>query len=210
MEEAEASGGVSLANPSLFTCDEQVREMLLPIPFPLHLPIPHMSLLDPRPAGSTWIPPVTGPTHALEKENRKGQKKRDGSHQAHKCRASMRAAGTSVAGAEPSVPQITQVHCACSFGGFVLPQVTVGCTTLDVLRHLSSEETARAIKGKSIDRMSRLAIHLLGQRSFYPLFPPALGTCLDTSLAPQALHIPLTPHLLILPSDLAAFAKVWS
>lgn len=90
----------------------------------------------------------------------------------------------------------------------VLPQVTVACTTMDVLRHLSSEEAARAVRGRSIDRMSRLALHLLGQRSFYPLFPPAPGACLDTSLAPQALQIPLMPHLLFLPSDLAAFAKV--
>lgn len=31
---------------------------------------------------------------------------------------------------------------------------------------------------------SRLAAHLVGQRSFYPLTPAAVGTCLDSSLAP--------------------------
>ena len=60
--------------------------------------------------------------------------------------------------------------------------------------------------------MGRLAGHVIGQRSFYPLFPPAPGACLDTQVAeryPQALDMGAvgTPDLLLLPSDLNPFAK---
>lgn len=91
--------------------------------------------------------------------------------------------------------------------------LTVGATSVDVLKHLSAAETSRE-NDKRTDRMvrapaaaqaspltgapavsltvlccvvfvvqSRLAAHLVGQRSFYPLTPPAPGTCLDSSLA---------------------------
>jgi DNA polymerase alpha subunit B len=58
--------------------------------------------------------------------------------------------------------------------------VRITACTQDVLRHLSAAEAARepasgaagAGAGPS-DRMSRLAAHLPGQRSAYPLFPPA-------------------------------------
>ena len=44
-------------------------------------------------------------------------------------------------------------------------------------------------------------------RSFYPLYPPALGACLDTSLG-AALLMLVTPDVLLLPSNLAPFAKL--
>ena len=56
--------------------------------------------------------------------------------------------------------------------------------------------------------MLRLASHLIAQRSFFPLFPPPLGACLDLTVAPRALDLPVLPHLLLLPSDLVPFAKV--
>jgi DNA polymerase alpha subunit B len=43
-------------------------------------------------------------------------------------------------------------------------------------------------------------------RSFYPLFPAAPGACLDTT-ADAALALASLPDLLLLPSDLAPFAK---
>lgn len=43
--------------------------------------------------------------------------------------------------------------------------------------------------------------------SYYPLYPPALGTYLDSSLG-AALELPCTPDVLLLPSDLAPFAKL--
>lgn len=43
--------------------------------------------------------------------------------------------------------------------------------------------------------------------SFYPMFPPAVGALLDSSLAGK-LHLPISPHILLLPSDLNPFAKL--
>ena len=43
--------------------------------------------------------------------------------------------------------------------------------------------------------------------SYYPLFPPAVGMMLDTTLA-QRLQLPATPDVLVLPSDLNSFAKL--
>lgn len=44
------------------------------------------------------------------------------------------------------------------------------------------------------------------RRRFYPLYPPPLGTCLDLT-GDAALQLHTLPHLLLLPSDLAPFAK---
>lgn len=46
-----------------------------------------------------------------------------------------------------------------------------------------------------------------GGCSFYPLYPPALGTFLDSSLG-DALKMGITSDVLLLPSDLAPFAKL--
>ena len=43
--------------------------------------------------------------------------------------------------------------------------------------------------------------------SYFPLYPPPLGAMLDTSLGAE-LDLPCTPDILILPSDLAPFAKL--
>ncbi|XP_024523310.1 DNA polymerase alpha subunit B isoform X1 [Selaginella moellendorffii] len=90
---------------------------------------------------------------------------------------------------------------------FRLDEVSIGCCTTDILRHLSSEEAARNPPGTSSDRMSRLGAQLVGQRSFYPLFPPALGTCLDLAVNPSALDLPCTPDIIVLSSDLVPFVK---
>ncbi|ONI30147.1 hypothetical protein PRUPE_1G233700 [Prunus persica] len=88
-------------------------------------------------------------------------------------------------------------------------QVKIGCCSVDILKHLSGEEISRNPKdGKLSDRMSRLANHIISQRSFYPLYPPAEGIPLDFSLAPEALNISLIPDILILPSDMKHFVKV--
>ncbi|CAI7908078.1 unnamed protein product, partial [Closterium sp. NIES-54] len=88
-------------------------------------------------------------------------------------------------------------------------QIGIACSSTDILRHLSKEEIARVAPGDSAtsDRMSRLAAHVIGQRSFYPLFPPPPTTCLDLSCCPQALDLLFAPHLLFLPSDLVPFVK---
>jgi len=44
-------------------------------------------------------------------------------------------------------------------------QVKVGCCTVDILKQISGEEISRtAADGKPIDRMSRLANHILNQQ----------------------------------------------
>ncbi|KAL5552508.1 hypothetical protein UlMin_039909 [Ulmus minor] len=93
-------------------------------------------------------------------------------------------------------------------GIFEANQVKIGCCSADILKHLSGEEISRHPKdGAPIDRMANLASHILGQRSFYPLYPPADGIPLDFSIAPEALQISLNLDILILPSDMRFFAK---
>ncbi|KAJ3061408.1 DNA-directed DNA polymerase alpha subunit pol12, partial [Quaeritorhiza haematococci] len=66
---------------------------------------------------------------------------------------------------------------------FTVNEVVFAVSTMDVLMHLGGEETARfpmnpvtglggGVTGGK-DRISRLFRHVLEQRSFYPLFPPA-------------------------------------
>lgn len=113
-------------------------------------------------------------------------------------------------------PRSATVVCAPNPGTFTVNGVRITACTQDVLRHLSAAEAARepaagpagSGAGPS-DRMSRLAAHLPGQRSAYPLFPPAVGVCLDAALASH-LAMDTTPDLLLLPSDLNPFAKVVS
>ena len=85
--------------------------------------------------------------------------------------------------------------------------LTVAATSHDVLRHLSGSELFRA--AQQTDRMSRLASHVLLQRTFYPLHPPVRGACLDHGLAldKDAIFLPSTPDVLVLPSDLNPFAR---
>ncbi|KAK2636699.1 hypothetical protein Ddye_031491 [Dipteronia dyeriana] len=97
-------------------------------------------------------------------------------------------------------------------GMFDANQVKVGCCTVDLLKQLSGEELSRNPKDGTApsDRMSRLANHILSQRSFYPLYPPAEGIPLDFSLAPEALTISSIPDIIVLPSDMKYFIKVLS
>ena len=77
--------------------------------------------------------------------------------------------------------------CACSVG----MQALVVCSEKGILRASASfTTTACALPC-----------------SFYPLNPPAAGAMLDSSHADK-LHLPITPDILLLPSDLNAFAKL--
>ncbi|KMZ72762.1 DNA polymerase alpha subunit B [Zostera marina] len=101
--------------------------------------------------------------------------------------------------------QITCLSNPCIFSA---NEIMFGCTSTDIMKHLSSEEISRIPSNSpSRDRMSRLATHVLNQHSFYPLYPPSTAVPLDLSLAPKALEIPSVPDILLLPSDLAPFAK---
>ncbi|KAH7857898.1 hypothetical protein Vadar_017717 [Vaccinium darrowii] len=103
-----------------------------------------------------------------------------------------------------------KITCLSNPGIFSANEIKIGCCTVDILKQLSGEEISRNPLGGSKQRMSRLANHLLSQRSFYPLYPPMEGTPLDFSLAPEALQISHVPDILILSSDLAHFVKVLS
>ena len=74
----------------------------------------------------------------------------------------------------------------------------------------------QAVMGmKFCSRLCRMGVHheplTRGDTgcSYYPLYPPAPGSLLDTSLADH-LQLPLTPDILLLPSDLNPFAKLLS
>jgi len=88
-----------------------------------------------------------------------------------------------------------------------LGPLSLAATSADVLKALSGAEAARGAPPGE-DRLARLAAHLVGQRSFFPLYPPPPGSMMDTKRAQVGLALPSAPHLLLLPSDLAPFAKL--
>ncbi|KAG0455008.1 hypothetical protein HPP92_024300 [Vanilla planifolia] len=110
------------------------------------------------------------------------------------------------------ISDITQHQISCLGNPclFSSNEILVGCSTVDILKHLSSEEISRGSVDATADRIGRLAMHLLSQHNYYPLYPPSMGVPLDLSLAPEALDISSIPELLLLPSDLAPFVKVLS
>ncbi|DBB04040.1 TPA: DNA polymerase alpha subunit B [Trebouxia sp. C0004] len=91
-------------------------------------------------------------------------------------------------------------------GTFACNEVEVGVVTSDVVKYLSGQEVQRGPQG---DRLPSFAAHLLGQQSYYPMYPPAPGSLLDCSQASN-LQLPVTPDVLLLPSDLNPFAKLVS
>jgi len=97
-----------------------------------------------------------------------------------------------------------RVHCVSNPCTLRINDVTIGVTSSDVLFHISSDETNANLPPGS--RLARIAEHLLHQRSYYPLFPPAKGACLDLARYKEW-EMPCRPDILIVPSRLATFAK---
>ncbi|XP_034942481.1 DNA polymerase alpha subunit B isoform X2 [Chelonus insularis] len=81
----------------------------------------------------------------------------------------------------------------------------IGATSVDIIRHLSSEEISRNMR----DKLGRLAEHLLLQSSFYPLHPPSPEVPLDTLLWADCSMMDTQPHILLVPSAMQHFHK-WS
>ncbi|ELU04244.1 hypothetical protein CAPTEDRAFT_95153, partial [Capitella teleta] len=81
--------------------------------------------------------------------------------------------------------------------------VIIGITSTDILFHLGAEEISMPPGGA--DRLSRLANHVITQRSYYPLYPPSEDVSIDYEHWEAHSKLPTTPHLLILPSDLRYF-----
>lgn len=83
--------------------------------------------------------------------------------------------------------------------------IIFGITATDVLMHIGREEVCNPPQGH--DRLGRLASHLLNQRSMYPLYPPPEDLNVDLEMWDDHTHLPVTPHILILPSDFRYFLK---
>lgn len=88
-----------------------------------------------------------------------------------------------------------------SFGGaceLALPSSRIACSSSWMLLCLSYELWSH---GTNSQRCCSVACR------FYPLYPGPLGTCLDLT-GDAALELQQLPDLMLLPSDLAPFAKV--
>ena len=97
-----------------------------------------------------------------------------------------------------------RVHCVSNPCTLRINDVTVGVTSTDVLFHISSDECNANLPPGT--RLSRIAQHLVQQRSYYPLFPAAKGASLDLSRM-KDWEMPVQPDILIVPSKLNSFAR---
>ncbi|XP_066466347.1 DNA polymerase alpha subunit B [Tiliqua scincoides] len=83
--------------------------------------------------------------------------------------------------------------------------VIFGLTSVDLLFHMGAEEISSS--SSVLDRFSRILKHVLTQRSYYPLYPPAEEMNIDYENFYQHTPLPVTPDVLITPSDLRYFIK---
>ncbi|KAI9009826.1 DNA polymerase alpha/epsilon subunit B-domain-containing protein, partial [Gaertneriomyces semiglobifer] len=105
---------------------------------------------------------------------------------------------------------------------FTINEVVFACCSMDVLWHMCGQEIWKLSPNNgqpavqphgattfemSTNRLTRFVQHMFRQRTFYPLFPPALDdACLDLSHA-GALELQATPDVLIMPSRLQQFIR---
>lgn len=82
--------------------------------------------------------------------------------------------------------------------------VTFGLTSTDILFHMGAEEISC---GTGSDRFSRILKHMLTQRSYYPMYPPAEEVNVDYEKFQSFGQMPLTPDVLIVPSEMRYFVK---
>jgi DNA polymerase alpha subunit B len=82
--------------------------------------------------------------------------------------------------------------------------VRFGLSTADIVRHLAAEELAPRT---AEDRIGRLLRHVIGQQSFYPLYPAHSEVPLHLSQYARCMF-EQAPHVLVFASQLAHFAKV--
>ncbi|GAX21359.1 DNA polymerase alpha subunit B [Fistulifera solaris] len=98
-----------------------------------------------------------------------------------------------------------RVHCVPNPCTLQINEVVIGITSTDVLFHMSADETNANLPPGS--RLARISQHLLQQRSYYPLFPPAPGMNMDYQYM-EYWSMPCQPDLLLLPSKLACFSRI--
>ncbi|XP_072251709.1 DNA polymerase alpha subunit B [Leuresthes tenuis] len=97
--------------------------------------------------------------------------------------------------------RVTLVPDPCTL---LIDGVTFGLTSTDILFHMGAEEISC---GTGSDRFSRILKHMLTQRSYYPLYPPAEEVNMDYEKFQSFGQMPLTPDVLIIPSELRYFVK---
>uniref|UniRef100_A0A672J2A9 DNA polymerase alpha subunit B n=1 Tax=Salarias fasciatus TaxID=181472 RepID=A0A672J2A9_SALFA len=97
--------------------------------------------------------------------------------------------------------RVTLVPDPCTL---LIDGVTFGLTSTDILFHMGAEEISC---GTGSDRFSRILKHMLTQRSYYPLYPPVEEVNMDYEKFQSFGQMPLTPDVLIVPSELRYFAK---
>uniref|UniRef100_A0A8C0G2D9 DNA polymerase alpha subunit B n=1 Tax=Chelonoidis abingdonii TaxID=106734 RepID=A0A8C0G2D9_CHEAB len=83
--------------------------------------------------------------------------------------------------------------------------VIFGLTSTDLLFHMGTEEISSS-SGVS-DRFTRILNHVLTQRSYYPLYPPSEEMNVDYENFYNYIPLPVTPDVLIVPSELRYFVK---
>ncbi|XP_040977879.1 DNA polymerase alpha subunit B isoform X1 [Aquila chrysaetos chrysaetos] len=83
--------------------------------------------------------------------------------------------------------------------------VVFGLTSTDLLFHMGAEEISSS-SGIS-DRFTRILKHILMQRSYYPLYPPSEELNVDYETFYSYASLPVTPDVLITPSELRYFVK---
>ncbi|KAL6117567.1 pola2 [Pungitius sinensis] len=97
--------------------------------------------------------------------------------------------------------RVTLVPDPCTL---LIDGVTFGLTSTDILFHMGAEEISC---GTGTDRFTRILKHMLTQRSFYPLYPPVDEVNMDYEKFQSFGQMPLTPDVLIIPSELRYFVK---
>uniref|UniRef100_A0A3B4UUU7 DNA polymerase alpha subunit B n=1 Tax=Seriola dumerili TaxID=41447 RepID=A0A3B4UUU7_SERDU len=97
--------------------------------------------------------------------------------------------------------RVTLVPDPCTL---LIDGVTFGLTSTDILFHMGAEEISC---GTGSDRFSRILKHMLTQRSYYPLYPPVEDVNMDYEKFQSFGQMPLTPDVLIIPSELRYFVK---
>uniref|UniRef100_A0A672V690 DNA polymerase alpha subunit B n=1 Tax=Strigops habroptila TaxID=2489341 RepID=A0A672V690_STRHB len=83
--------------------------------------------------------------------------------------------------------------------------VVLGLTSTDLLFHMGAEEISSS--SSISDRFTRILKHILTQRSYYPLYPPSEELNVDYESFYSYASLPVTPDVLVTPSELRYFVK---
>lgn len=97
--------------------------------------------------------------------------------------------------------RVTLVPDPCTL---LIDGVTFGLTSTDILFHMGAEEISC---GTGTERFSRILKHMLTQKSYYPLYPPVEEVNMDYEKFQRYGQMPITPDVLIIPSELRYFVK---